>query len=161
MAFTPQRDFDVAWAFSHKKQANYATQLVGGDMLLRTYFNAIEFGKITSKKETDGQKFGKGHEFSTTVREVSRDLQLSRSFDLSSLMGGWAAFFGMGKIATSGAGPYTHTLTFADPAVAVDVPVTTIYEEIAAGEKRLLHSMAVNSVTISGRNQETVQIRLN
>ena len=93
MAFTPQRDFDVAWAFSHKKQTNYATQLVGGDMLLRTYFNAIELGQITSKKETDGAKFGKGHEFSTTLREVSRDLRLSRSFDLSSLMGGAGPHF--------------------------------------------------------------------
>ena len=161
MAFTPQRDFDVGWAFSTKKQTNYATLLADVDLDKRTYFNAIEFGNISSKKETDGQKFGKGHEFSTTVREVARDLRLARGFDLSSLMAGWAGFFGMGKIATSGAGPFTHVHTFADPAVSVDVPVTTIYEEVAAGEKRKLHSMAINDFTISGRNQETVQMQMN
>ena len=76
-------------------------------------------------------------------------------------MAGWAAYFGMGKVSTSGVGPFTHINTFADPSVAADARVTTIYEELAAGEKRLLHSMAVDSVTFSGRNQETVQMSMN
>ena len=49
MAFTPQRDFDVGWAFSTKKQTNYATLLADVDLDRRTYFNAIEFGNISSK----------------------------------------------------------------------------------------------------------------
>ena len=161
MPFEPQRDFDVGWAFSTKKQTDYATLLADVDLNKRTYFNAVDLGVITSRKETDGQKFGKGHEFSTTQREVSRDLRLTRGFDLSSLMAGWAMFFGMGKVVTAGVGPYTHTLTFADPSVSKSAPVTTVYEELAAGEKRKLHSMAVNDVTISGRNQETVQMTMN
>ncbi len=162
MAFDPQRDFDVAWAFTTKKQTAYDTIRADVDLTLRTYFNALEFGAITQRKETDGAKFGKGHEFSTIVRNLSQDLRLARSFDLSSLMAGWVAAFGMGKVVTTGIGPYVHTITFSDPPTdGKDAPVTTIYEQLSDGIKRKIHSAAVNDFSMSGQNQQLVQMALN
>ncbi len=160
MPFDPQRDFDIWWAFTTKKQVDYATVRADADLTLRTPFTEVQFAEITQRKRTDGQQFGKGHEFSTRQDSVSQDLRLARAFDCSSLMIGQAGAFTMGKVATSGVGPYTHVITLSDPPTdGKEAPVTTIYEHLSDGIERKIHSVGFDSYTVSGRNQEVVQLQ--
>src|SRR5579883_3039293 len=125
--FDPQRIMDVKWAFSAKKQADYAT-LVPDD-------------SITLAVPVIGSE----------IFELSRDSKYARTMDLSSLAAGWVCAFGMGKVVTTQPNPggnptaYKHVLTFFDPATAgKQVPVTTIVEKVssAANFLRRLESMA-------------------
>lgn len=162
MAFTPQRDFDVAWAFSTKKQTDYPTILAPGDLTLRTPISNLDLAQIQSQFRGDAAKFGKGHEFGTQKKEVNRDLRLGRQFDLSSQNAGWLIGLVTGKVVTTGAAdPWTHVFTFMDPATAgKDAVVTTIHEDLGA-VKRYLHAMACNDITVSGSGQGVAQIQGN
>ncbi len=162
MAFDPQRDFDVAVAFTTKQQTDYATIRADADMDKRTSVTALDPAQVTQVKETDGDEFGKGHEFSTIQRSVSQDVRLARSGNLSSLLAGMLGAFGLGAVVTSGTGPYTHVFTALDPPVdGKSPPVTTMFEQLSDGIEQKLHSLALNDFSISGRNQQIVQFQSN
>ncbi|MGH9777580.1 MAG: hypothetical protein ACRD5I_04140 [Candidatus Acidiferrales bacterium] len=165
--FEPQRAFDVAWAFSPRKESAYGTALADVDLTRRVVANAVELGKISKLFRSDLDRFGKGHEFATELEELARDLRRSTSFDASSLTLAWIAAFGMGKVVTSQPNPggnpaaHQHVFTFADPLVSKHAPTTTVYEEFSPDLKRRLVSLACNDFSVSGRAREPVQVAAN
>src|SRR5579885_84942 len=168
--FDPQRIMDVKWAFSAKKQADYATLVPDDSITLAVPVIGTEIFELSRVQYTDEMRYGKGHEFATTQRELTRDSKYARTMDLSSLAAGWVCAFGMGKVVTTQPNPggnptaYKHVFTFFDPATAgKQVPVTTIVEKVssAANFLRRLESMAISDFTISGKNREVCQVAVN
>ncbi len=162
--FEPQRAFDTTWLFSSKKETAYGTALADANLNRRVVAAAVEVGKISKLFRSDLERFGKGHEFSTELEEVARDLRRATTFDASSLTLAWVAAFALGKVATTQPNPggnptaYDHLITFADAAVSKHAPTTTVYEELTADLKRRLVSLACNDLALSGRARDPVQL---
>ena len=169
MPFQPQRMHDVKWAFSNKQQADYATPVADNDLNQHVAVIGADVAELSRTSYSDAQQYGKGHEFPTLFRELTRETRLSRTLDLSSLMAGWAAAFGMGKAVTSQPNAANnptacrHVFTFFDASVTKQVPVTTIYEQVLSRPalQRRLESLAVSDFTISGRSREVAQLQVN
>src|SRR3990167_3043468 len=163
--FEAQRAFDVTWLFSTKKESAYGTALADADLTRRVTVARVEAGKQTKLFRSDLDRVGKGHEFSTELEELARDLRRATTFDASSLTLAWVAAFAMGKVATSQPNPggnptaYDHLFTFADPAVSKHAPTTTVYEELTADLKRRLVSLACNDFALTGRARQPVELR--
>ena len=166
--FEPQRSFDVTWAFTTKKETAYGTALADGDLTLRVTTPQVEAARISKTFRSDQDHAGKGHEFTTELEEVNRDLRRATTFDASSLTLAWVAAFGMGKVATTQPNPggnptaYDHAITLADIATTgKHAPTTTVYEELTAGLKRRLVSLACNDFALTGRATDPVQLTAN
>jgi hypothetical protein len=167
--FTPQRTYDVKWAFSTKQEAAYGTLVSDSHIDHAVGVIGTNVSEFSRTQYSDADRFGKGHEFPTLFRELTRDLKLSRTIDMSSLMAGWAAAFGMGNVVTtqpnSSNNPtaYQHVITFLNASSSKQAPVTTIYEQVTGQSsfERRLESMAVADFTISGRAREVCQLAVN
>ena len=168
MPFSPQRMHDVRWAFSNKKQASYSTLVADVDLTQQVAMIGADVAELSRTSYSDDNQYGKGHEFPTTFRELTRELRLSRTMDLSSLMAGWAAAFGMGNVVTTQPNlannptAYRHVITFFDASAGKQVPVTTIYEQLAAQPsfERRLESLAVADFTVTGSRREVAQLQI-
>jgi len=159
MAFTaPQRDYDIAEAWSNLIESAYGTPLAFTDLDQRSYFNNPEAFRITKQYETDGEKFGKGHDQATSYRDTARDLRLTRSGDLSTAIAGRLLALLNGDVATVFDDPaWDHTFTPKDPADGLSAPTTTAWLKESEGVRGRAHSLALNSLTITGSNQQAVQ----
>ncbi len=168
MPFQPQRMHDVKWAFSNKKQADYTTLVADNDLTQHISILGADVAEVGRTSYSDEKQYGKGHEFPTTFRELTRAIKLSRTMDLSSLMAGWSAAFGMGHVVTSQPNAsnnptaYRHVVTFFDASAGKQVPVTTIYEQVLAQPsfERKLESLAVSDFTISGKSRDVAQLQV-
>ncbi len=169
MAYEPQRIHEVNWAFSTKKQANYTTLVPDASLDQRVAMIGTDIGDLSKVTLSDAARFGKGHEFPTTRRELTRDLRLSRTLDLSSLMAGWASAFALGDVTSVQPNPggnpsaWRHTIHFSAASSSRQPPVTTIYEELwgQTPVQRKLESVALDSFSISGRARDVAQLTLN
>ncbi len=169
MPFEPQRIHEVNWAFSTKKQASYTTLVPDVSLDKRVAIIGADFGELSKAALSDAARFGKGHEWPTTRRELTRDLRLARTMDLSSLLFGWAAAFAMGSVTSTQPAPGTnpnfwqHVIKFSSASASRQAPVTTIYEELSGQTsfRRKLESLAVESFSISGRAREVAQLQMN
>src|ERR1035441_10037528 len=103
--FTPQRTYDVKWGFSTKQEAAYGTLVADSHIDHAVAVIGTNVGELSRTQYSDAGRFGKGHEFPTLFRELTRDLKLSRTIDMSSLMAGWVAAFGMGNVGTTQPNP--------------------------------------------------------
>lgn len=165
--FEPQRAFEVNWLFSTKKETAYGTALAATDLNRRVVAPAVELAKLAKEYRSDLDHIGKGHEFSTELEELSRDLRRATTFDASSLTLAWVAAFALGKVTTTQPNPtgnptaYDHKFIFADPAVSKHAPTTTVYEELTADLKRRLVSLACNDFTLAGRAREVASLTAN
>ncbi len=168
MAYEPQRIHEWNWAFSTKKEAAYGTLVADANLTLRVNVIGADVGELTKGTLSDAARFGKGHEFPTTRRELFRDMRLRRTMDLSSLMAGWAAAFVMGSVtstqpnAVANPTAWRHVIKFSAASTSKQPPVTTIYEELWAqtAARRKLESLAVDSFSISGRAREVAQLTM-
>lgn len=167
MSFNPSRIYDYLYAFSLlKKQANYATLVADADLLASVPFIGFDTGETTQTKYTDQARIGKSHEFSTTERELLRDLRLTRTLDLSSAMAAWVAAFVMGSVTTTTiTGGNKHVIKFSSPATSKDAPTTTFIEQVLgsgnANMIRRLMSLAINDFTMSGKAGQVSQLQFN
>lgn len=162
MPFTqPQRDYDIAWAFSNKIETAYGTALAFADIDQSNAFDTPEAFVIERERKTNAAKFGKGHEWGTTSRDVAQSLRFTRSGDLSTLVAGLFLPLSMGKVVTVGTGPYDHTIT---PKLLVDglsSPSTTVWVKKTAAVRGRAAGIVCNDWSISGRNREAVQYTAN
>ena len=164
--YEAQRTLDMQWAFSAKVQADYDTVLADADVDLSHPVREANVAELTKELRSDKETFGKGHEFPTTTWEVARSTTLSRSMDGSSLILGWACSLLLGKVTTTqpdsvgSANTFHHKMEFFDPPTAGTsiLPTTSIIERISTGIKRVIQSLAMSSVTISGEGFETLNV---
>jgi len=162
--YEAQRVLEMQWAFSSKKQSDYDTRVVDGDLTMSHPVREVRPAEITKETRSDREAVGKGHEFATDLWEVARSLALTRVVDGSSYILGWLLAFTMGKVATDQPDPtyapntYRHKFTFFDPDTegTAQMPVTTIVEKVAAATalKRYLLSMAISGLTITAEGFE-------
>jgi len=159
-----QRALEMQWAFSNKKQSDYDTRVVDGDLTMTHPVREVRPAEITKETRSDREAVGKGHEFATDQWEVARSLGLARVVDGSSYILGWLVAFALGKVqstqpdAVYAPNTWQHKCTFFDPDSegTAQLPVTTIVEKVSAATalKRYLLSMALSSLTISGEGFE-------
>ena len=162
-----ERDFDLLWAFSTKKQTAYGTKLADVDLTLSTPFKGPDVAVKTPTLETDADQAGRGQEFPES-QEIERwDARLARSFDLTSLMAGWVAAFGLGAVTTTqpdqpGApNTYDHQCRFMTNTFAL--PVTSIVEQPISGAalKSLYRDLAIADFEISAETLGRLQLACN
>jgi len=159
------RDYDVMWAFSTKKQSNYGTEIIDGDLTLAYPFKGPDILERPPEIITDEDQVGAGHEFLTRQDTERWDAKLKRNFDLTSMMAAWVAVFGLGKVVSalvSTSLAYQHDIEFSDPAtVGNQNPVTTIVELLHSGIKRKISDLAISDFTISGDGKNRLQLEAN
>ena len=160
--YNAQRVEEGWWAFSVKKQSDYDTAVLDADL---TYTHPVKDPKVadvTKEIRSDKSSFGKGHEFATNQWEVARDVKMSRNFDGSSLILGWALAFCLGKVVTTNpsGSVYRHQMYFFDPDVesTCSLPVTSAVESVTAGIKRILRGLAFSQVTLSAEGFEQINV---
>ncbi|MDA2916447.1 phage tail tube protein [Nitrospinae bacterium AH_259_B05_G02_I21] len=162
-----ERDFDVLWAFSTKKQTAYGTKLADVDLTLATPFKGPDAVVRTPTIETDAEQAGRGQEFQQS-QEIERwDVRLARSFDMTSLVAAWVSAFGLGQVTTSqpdaGGNPtvYDHQCRFMTN--TKELPVTSIVENPISGTtlKSLYRDMAIADFEMSGEINQRLQLAAN
>ena len=165
-----ERDFDVLWAFSTKKQSAYGTKLADADLTLATPFKGPDVVVRTPTVETDSEQAGRGFASAgfPESQEIERwDVRVARNFDLTSLMAGWAAAFGLGQVTTSqpdsvGApNTYDHQCRFITS--SKQLPVTSLVEQATSGAalKSLYRDLAVSDFEISAESAGRLQLKVN
>jgi hypothetical protein len=162
--FPPRSHEVVDWVFLLSgKQTAYGTPAVGNTLVDRVRGVGVSPAEIQRTLQSDANVVGREHP--TTRRELARDVRMTRTFQLSSELAGWALAFALGKSTPDAGPPITHTSTFLAPLTeGFQVPVFSAYEELweETAVKRMFHDLAIASLTISGRRRElcTLQVSL-
>lgn len=165
-----ERDFDVLWAFSTKKQSAYGTKLADADLTLATPFKGPDVVVRTPTVETDAEQAGRGSAsggFPESQQIERWDVRMARRFDLTSLVAGWVAAFGLGQVTTtqpdSGGAPNTYDHSCRFMTNAVSLPVTSIVEQPTSGTdlKSLYRDMAIGDFEISAEAGGRLQLAAN
>lgn len=133
---------------SPNKQNAYGTALLDASLIHRPSFDPGMFVQMTKTPRTNLTKAGKGHRFPSERQIIEVASQLSGSIELTDFLAGMLLALAMGHVVTTGAGPYTHALTF-ENATAI-APATTIYFEDTADVHNKLPDMSMVDVTLSG-----------
>jgi hypothetical protein len=108
---------------------------------------------------SDLSRVGKGHPFASERQTISRDVALAFNQELTDFLAGWVLRFLFGKDVITGAGPFTHTMTF-DQSTSQAV-ATNIYIEDNAAIKRKLSDMSMVDLTISIPEKGPVMVSAN
>jgi hypothetical protein len=113
------------------KQSNIST--ISSTFLTFTQLNA-EVADPNFRTENDAKWIGKGHEFATQVFAVSFDpaAQIEQYGSTEWTVWGWA--YGLGNVVVVGSGaPYAYTITPLNQATTLELPYTSIVEQIPEG----------------------------
>lgn len=164
--YEAQRIEAMQWAYSTKKQSDYDTAVLDADLNQAHPIREVSVGQMTKEMRSDRETIGKGHEFSTNIWEVARDVRFSRAFDGSSDILGWLFAFAMGDVtsvqphAAGSPNTYLHEILFFDPPTegTSQLPTTSVVERVSAGIKRLLMSLAVAGITVSAEGFEQLAV---
>lgn len=169
--FNPIHRFDPGWLINPqaKKQTNPQTVLADGDLTAVFPFEGDPVLRRSDTIRSDINMTGKGHPFATPAnhKQVARDIDGTRTFQMNSSLAGILASLGMGSVSSAqpnaGGNPtaYRHTIKFLNPLSAGrHAPVTTIYEQLAdvSGWRKKIRACAVNRLTFSGSARDPVQI---
>lgn len=165
----PGRHYQFRWAFGTAKQTAYGTPVVDGSLTRSGFIKGPDLADRVPRQIRDNSQFGRGDEFSHGQEIEAWDLSLARNFDLTTLMAGLFASFGLGAVATSqpdaGGAPlvYDHAITPQGAALSVQLPQMTIVEEALAltGIKKKIRDLVVADFTISGSGVDRLQIAAN
>ena len=167
MAFTePSHDYELLWRFSTNRQSALGTPLADADLPLSALLSGFDVGKLAHRLISDADRFGKGHPYPTSHRKVAQTTALTRTLELNDLFAGWAAAFAMGSVTTTqpnaGNNPsvYDHLIRWSDLAVSKAMPFTTVHEQPWAGLARKLPDLVVAGFSLSGREQDPVQLSI-
>jgi hypothetical protein len=84
--------------------------------------------------EDNAAEIGKGNEFATQRFPTSYDVGMSINKYGSVEFNTWAWAYGLGNVVIVGSGaPYAYTITPIDPGTSLELPYTTIVEQVAEG----------------------------
>ena len=164
---TPARIIETGICFGKKKQAAIGTANVVGDMWSFTKLNS-DLSGVVLNTEDDAAEIGKGHEFATTVYNVSWDGPFKINKYASSEMCAWAFAYGMGNVAKTGTTPnwiYTCTPLNPNAGDAVELPYFSFVEHVRDSPNsvidRMLVGCAVEGITLqinSGPGRQSAQL---
>lgn len=147
---------------SYVKEAAYATAVVDGSITKRFDMLAPGLAQIDIERIDDAQVI-KGHEF---MRDVAFNTLVNQGatkpfeFVASAELLGLLLAMGLGKIATSGAGPYVHTITALDSAVTDQMPSISLVEAITgeAGTFQKYIGVVVNEIKIDCQSRGRIVV---
>lgn len=160
------RHYQFKWAFANTKQSAYGTAIADGSLVKAGFIEGPDLAIVTPRLIRDNSQFGRGDEWSHGQEQEAFDLSLKRNFDLTTVLAGLFAGFGLGSVTTSqpdGTGNPTvfdHDFKPMDPASSVQLPAMTIVEEPVAhtGIKKNLRDLVVSSFEISGSGVGRLQV---
>jgi hypothetical protein len=112
MPYEAQQKDIRAMILSPNSQNAYGTVLLDANLTLRPRMDGGIFAVMGKQTRGDGDKANKGHNWPTEFQEILRDFTLNGGLPLTDTMAGFLFAFVMGKDVITGAGPYTHTITF-------------------------------------------------
>jgi len=130
MPFEPQRPYEGRFAFSPNKETAYGTALADAKFTRSTPPSGFDSPEIVKTFLDDADKAWKGSEWPTERAQTRQNLSYPLNFELSALVAGHIAAFGMGKVTTTqkAVGPpaaYEHVIIFQDPVtISHQVPST-------------------------------------
>jgi len=153
MAF--QNTKELKFGYSLKQQSAYSTALTTVDACHDcNNDNTFEF---PLKKVDNANTVGKGHRWPTKRRTISQDAKLSQTFQCSSWILGYILSYALGYVETTEVVPgsvYEHLFKIAD----VDqLPVTTIWQELAPGNQIAVRDCCIQSFSLSGKTEEHIE----
>jgi hypothetical protein len=132
---------------SPNKQLAAGTAVSSADMTRRQKFDGSAVFELKQTRYSDKAQAGKGTEFATLGLLTAWDLTGGFKGDLDDYMAGWILAFLMGKDVMTGAGPYTHTLSFDE--TTTQAPMTSIYLADTNDVLWTLIDMGVVDVTLT------------
>lgn len=162
-----QRTVSYKTALSVNQQSAYGTGLPDGDLTIMHPFNGKR-AEIEPKKWNDADQSGKGHEYTTTQKNLSVDTKTSLEFDCTSFIAAWMFAFMCGQVVTTQPDApgsplvYEHKckpMDISNPAVGKQLPVTSFVEDIE-GEQYKYRDMIVESGTLSGKTGEHLKLKI-
>ncbi len=105
----------------------------------------IDYG---TERRSDRGMSGKGYSFATNSQNTMLSTKISGvKVEATDFIAAWALSNLMGKLVTTGAGPYTHTITF-DETTRTAIPTTIFLQDTADVAQRLL-DMMITSATFT------------
>jgi hypothetical protein len=158
------RTIDILTTLAFDQQSAYGTALPEASMTFVHAFEGENFAKETYEKVNDADKYGKGTEFPVGKQlNLTADVQLSRTVDLSSAVAGFLFGFAFGTVTTTlvvgTTKVYKHEfipMNIADILVGKQLPVTGYLEQNEI-EQKFYRDMLMKSVKLTGAEKKQVQ----
>ena len=162
-----RRDYEVAAIFSFKKETAYNTAVLDASMTKSMMFRGPDVVDRAPTVDTDGDEFGKGHEFETRQNLLAWDAKAKRSCKATAEMLGWVAAFGLGAVVDSQPNlplnptVYDHECTPLLAATSKQLASTSIIEKLSSFRQRKYTGVVINDFTISGEGTKFVDLEFN
>lgn len=155
MASTRQRGHLVRMAHSIRKQTGFGQSLTLTEInTLLTPNNAIvpNIQYTTIPRMVTGLEFP--HKSDVKSRRVTFQTEYSLTKSAAVLLGA----FGMGEVASSGAGPFVETMKATND--SIEIPITAMIGEQIHGSKILFQDMAIQQFSINGSGNGEANINM-
>jgi hypothetical protein len=151
----------LKFGFSTHQQTSYSTALTAAECSHETdNDNTVE---IIPNKINNAGTFGKGHGYATWRKTISLSTKFSPSFRLTAWMVGYTFSFAFAKVTTNQleVGPpavYEHIFEIlpVTSLTGLQLPVTTIWQEIKPGEQMAFRDMLLQGFSLSGKTEEHI-----
>lgn len=162
------RDYEVAWAFSLKKETAYNTAVTDMNLTKAMLFKGPDMiDRSDPAVDTDENEFGLGHEFGTRQNLMKWDAKGKRSVKATAEFLGWVGSFGLGAVVTTqpnvAMNPtvYQHVMTPLASTVSKQLPSTSIVEKIDGLREAKYTGVVINDFMLSGSGVEFVNLETN
>jgi len=159
-----QRDFQVKWGASLKKETAYGTALADGDFTMLLPFLGPDLIDTVPTYDTDADEYGKGHPYPTRQDVLKWDAPFKRRFKCSVEALGWLASLALGNVATTQPNVddnptvYLHTMKPFVPSSSNDMPSTSIVEQTNDFRTKKYPGVVVASLMLSGEGVNWVNL---
>lgn len=152
---------------SLKQQEAYGTALPDLDITMGHPIGETDPVAIDPEDADNSQEYGKGHQYATEAETVAVDTSTNWNFQGSSLILGWVAALAMGNVTTTqpdevlAPNTYLHKikpLRLADKTWGLQLPVTSIVEQLCVGDQTKYRDMLCTGFKVSGEQKKRLQV---
>jgi len=153
--------------FSLKQQEAYGTALPDLEITMGHPIGETDPTDIGTEDADNSQEFGKGHQYPTEAETVAVDTSTNWNFQGSSLILGWITALAMGDITTTQPDEvlaptvYKHKIKpkrLADQSWGLQLPVTTIVEQLCVGDQAKYRDMLCTGFKVTGEQKKRLQV---
>ncbi len=159
-----QRDFQVKWGATRKKEATYGAGLADADHDMLLPFLGPDLIDLVPTYDTNADEFGKGHPYPTRQDMMKWDAPFKRRFKCSVEALGWLGSLALGNVVTTqpnAAGNptvYKHTMKPFVVSSVNDLPSTSIVEQTNDFRTKKYPGIIVANLMLSGEGVNWVNL---
>jgi hypothetical protein len=160
-AFNVQSKLLRVLALSAYKQTDFGVAVPAADLTHIQRFDGSAVPDYGTERRSDRGMSGKGYSFATNSQPTMFSTKIAGvKVEATDWISGWVLSLLMGKVVTTGAGPYVHTITF-DETTRTAIPTTVYMQDTADVAESFLDMMPTSATfTIPAKGSVSLEFDL-